>query len=277
MSEDTRPPPSNDAPDDIRAAVARFFGPLREAIEQTERDLQTRIKRAAALAERPPGWAGHWSARYGQVLARTLNLEPPFTRSQSEMLGAIPRPLREALDPVASVAEPVDRDGKLVAWRLARSAILDLFGPIGLVLGALALAIVAFTIAVPRLGLPPLMAPAAAPQPPQAQPQPPQHPTAPPQPRPPEARPQPQSSQLPPAQQKQQPGPPQAEAPLEQRGQNRQQGLPQPPDQPQQRQQQQQQQQNQAPVAAPPRQQQSPKPPASPPADAQPRSGGGRP
>lgn len=243
MSEDTRPPPSNDAPDEIRAAVARFFAPFvkawREVNEQTERDLQTRVKREAALAERPPGWAGHWSARYGQVLARTLNLEPPFTGSQSEMLGAIPRPLREALDPVASVAEPRHRDVKLVAWRLARSAILDLFGPIGLVLSALALAIVAFTIAVPRLGLPPLMAPAAAPQPPQAQPQPQtQQPPAAPQPRPPQTRPQPQASQPSPAQQKQQPGPPQAEAPLEQRGQQRQQGLPQPPDQPQQRQQQ---------------------------------------
>ena len=155
--------------------------------EQTEREL----KRAAALAERPPGWAGHWSARYGQVLARTLNLEPPFAWSQTEMLGAIPRPLREALDPVASVAEPMSRNGKLVAWRLARSVILDLFGPIGLVIGALAIAIVAFTIAVPRLGLPPLMAPAAAPQPqsPQVQPQPQTQP-------PPQAQPQQRQQEL---------------------------------------------------------------------------------
>jgi hypothetical protein len=193
------------------------------------------LKRAAALTERPPGWAGYWSARYGQVLARTLNLEPPITRSQTEILGAIPRPLREVLDPVASVAEPTNRDGKLVAWRLTRSAILDLFGPIGLVFGALALAIVSFTIAVPRLGLPPLMAPAALPQPP-------------------------------PSQQKQQPGPPQAEAPLEQREQ---QGLQQPSDQPQQ---QQQQQQNQAPVTGPTPQQQSPKSPALPLKGAQPKS-----
>jgi hypothetical protein len=191
---DRRPPPSKDAPDDTRAAVARFFAPFvkawRRANEQTERDRETRLKRAADLAERPLGWAGHWSARYRQVLARTLNLEPPFTRSQTEMLGAIPRPLREALDPVASVAEPMDRDGTLVAWRLARSAILDLLGPIGLVIGAIAIAIVAFTIAVPRLGLPPLMAPAAAPQPAPAQQK---------QPGPPEQQQSPKSPASPPA------------------------------------------------------------------------------
>lgn len=211
-------PPSNDALDYIRASFARFFAPLtkawREANEQNKRDRQTRLKQAAVLAERPPGWAGHWSARYGQVLARTLKLEPPFTRSQSEMLGAIPRPLREALDPVASVAEPMDRDGKLVARRLARSAILDLFSPIALVFGALVLAIVAFTIAVPRAGLPPLTAPAAAPQAPQAQPQPQTH--EPPlrlQAGPQQSRPQPQAQAppTPPTQQTQQPTPPWAD------------------------------------------------------------------
>jgi outer membrane biosynthesis protein TonB len=219
------------------------------------------LKRADALAERPPGWTGYWSVRYGQVLARTLNLEPPFTRSQTEILGAIPRPLREALDPVASVAEPLNRDGKLVAWRLARSAILDLFGPVGLVIGALALAIAVFTTAVPRLGLPPLMAPAAAPQQPPAQPQPqtqqpppqtqqqpaqsppqtqrppqaqsppqtqqpPQAQSPPQTQQPPQAQSPPQTQQppqAPPGQQKQQTRPPQAETPLEKRGQSRQQ------------------------------------------------------
>jgi hypothetical protein len=217
-----------DALDYIRASFARFFAPFtkawRKANEQNKRERQTRLKQAAVLAERPPGWAGHWSARYGQVLARTLKFEPPFTRSQNEMLGAIPRPLREALDPVASVAEPVDRDGNLVARRLARSAILDLFSPIALVFGVLVFAIVAFTIAVPRLGLPPLTAPAAAPQPPQARPQPQilQPPDA-TQPRAQQARPQPQVPYPPPGQQKQQLRPPQAEAPFE-GGLNRQQG-----------------------------------------------------
>jgi hypothetical protein len=67
--------------------------------------------------------------------------------------------MQEALDPVASTTEPMDRDGKLVAWRLTRSATFDLLGPIGIVFGALAFAIVAFSIAVPLLNLPPLMAP----------------------------------------------------------------------------------------------------------------------
>jgi hypothetical protein len=251
MSEDTRPPPSHNGLDDIKAAIARVFAPLvkawREAYEEREQKRRARLGRAAAYAKRPPGWSGHWSERYGRVLVRTLNLEPPFTQSQSEMLGAIPRPLQEALDAAASVAEPMDREGNLVAWRLARCTTLDFFGPAGLALAALALAIVAFTIVVPRLGFPPLMAPAAAPQPPQAQPQ---QPTATPQPRPPERRPQ----------------PPQEGPPLELPKQNQQQELPQSPGQPQQ----QQQQQNQEPVGAPP--QQSPQPPASAPASGRPRS-----
>jgi hypothetical protein len=95
--------------------------------------------------------------RYGTLLARALNLSPPIKESQSRLLSLIPRPLNEALDPAASTAELIDRDGNRVV-RLSHSVALDLFGPLGLLLGTLALVTAAVTIAVPRLGLPPLTA-----------------------------------------------------------------------------------------------------------------------
>src|SRR6266478_7344155 len=73
-------------------------------------------------------------------------------------ISAIPEPMREALDPVASDAEPMDRDGRLVAWRLMRSAMLDLFGPVGVTIGALVLSATAFNLAIQRLDLPPFLA-----------------------------------------------------------------------------------------------------------------------
>ena len=78
--------------------------------------------------------------------------------AQNELLSAIPQPMREALDPVASDAEPMDRDGRLVAWRLMRSAMLDLFGPVGVTIGALVLSATAFNLAIQRLDLPPFLA-----------------------------------------------------------------------------------------------------------------------
>jgi hypothetical protein len=140
---------------------------LRKAIE-TKPEAKDPDTPAFDFGKRPSGWLGHWSARYGEVLARTINLYPPFGQAQSEVLSAIPQPMREALDPVASVAEPMDRDGKLVAWRLTRSAAFDLLGPTGIVVGALALAFAAFSIAVPLFNLPPLMAPEQELQPPKA-------------------------------------------------------------------------------------------------------------
>ena len=123
---------------------------------------------ARDFGKRPSGWLGHWSVQYGKVLAGTIRVYPPFSQIQGELLAGIPRPLHEALDPVASTAEPMDRDGKLLAWRLTRSATFDLLGPVGIVIGALALAIVAFSIAVPLLNLPPLTAPTQELQPPKA-------------------------------------------------------------------------------------------------------------
>jgi len=127
---------------------------------------------ARDFGKRPSGWLGHWSVQYGKVLAGTIRVYPPFSQIQGELLAGIPRPLHEALDPVASTAEPMDRDGKLLAWRLTRSATFDLLGPVGIVIGALALAIVAFSIAVPLLNLPPLTAPTQELQPPKASGQP---------------------------------------------------------------------------------------------------------
>ena len=112
----------------------------------------------SAFRKRPPGWLGHWSTRYGEVLGRSLNLAPPFMLAQNELLSAIPQPMREALDSVASDAEPMDRDGRLVAWRLMRSAMLDLFGPVGVTIGALVLSATAFNLAIQRLDLPPFLA-----------------------------------------------------------------------------------------------------------------------
>jgi hypothetical protein len=137
---------------------------LRE-FTQTRSEANTR---AVDFGKRPSGWLGHWSVRYGELLARTVNLYPPFRQAQSELLSGIPQPMHEALDPVASVAEPMDRDGKLVAWRLTRSTTFDLLGSIGIVAGALAFAIVAFSIAVPLLKLPPLLTPKQELQPPKA-------------------------------------------------------------------------------------------------------------
>jgi hypothetical protein len=117
------------------------------------------VNAAFDFGERPTGWFGHWSARYGEVFARTIYLSPPFEQPQNELLAGMPHPFDEALDPVASVAEPADRDGKLPAWRLTRSPVFDLFGPVGLVIGGLAFALVCFNMAIPLLNLPPLMAP----------------------------------------------------------------------------------------------------------------------
>jgi hypothetical protein len=80
-------------------------------------------------------------------------------QSQSELLSGIPQPMCEALDPVASMAEPKNRDGKVLASRVKNSVMLDLIGPVGIAVGALSLALLGFNIAIPLLNLPPLMAP----------------------------------------------------------------------------------------------------------------------
>jgi hypothetical protein len=147
----------------LRDLLQRVGTYLREVVrrtrEEADRDKQknreAELTRADAL-RRPPGWVGHWSTRYGNVLARALHRDPPFDQPQRKLLAAIPKPLHEALDPAASAGELIDRDGNLAAWRFSRSVVLDLFGPLGLVVGALALAALSLTAASPRLGLPPL-------------------------------------------------------------------------------------------------------------------------
>ena len=123
-----------------------FFERLREFLE--------RYRRAP---ERPPDWTGHWSATYGNLLARTFGSKPSFDdAAPSVSIGTAPRPFHEALDPVRSNAEPIDRNGQRLPWRLSRSLAYDLFGPLGLALGALSIAAAAFTIVVKVANLPPL-------------------------------------------------------------------------------------------------------------------------
>jgi hypothetical protein len=105
---------------------------------------------------RPAGWVGHWSTQYGRVLAYTLTEDPPFQQPVREVIASAPQPLREALDPVASAAEPADRDGRRLSWRWARSTTADLFGRFGVALGCVSAAIMIWTIVAPRLDLPPL-------------------------------------------------------------------------------------------------------------------------
>ena len=162
-----RPPPLIDR---IGSAVAILNGALQRFLKYLSGFAKGESEKRpepepepSQFASRPPGWTGHWSVRYGEVLARTLKVYPPYWPRQQELLAAIPRPLQEALDPVASPAEPTDRDGNLLRWRLTRSAVLDFFGPLGLIVGALSLGIAALWIAIPLAGLPPLTAPAGSP------------------------------------------------------------------------------------------------------------------
>jgi hypothetical protein len=163
--KETSAPPSTDRIRAVLERVVEWFSRVLPEAVNTKPEAKNPDTPAFDLRKRPSGWLGHWSVQYGRVLVRTINLYPPFGEVQSEVLSTIPKPMREALDPVASVAEPMDRDGRLVAWRLTRSSAFDLFGPIGLVVGALVLAIVGFNIAVSLLSLPPLMAQRQAPPP----------------------------------------------------------------------------------------------------------------
>lgn len=145
----------------FRAAGHRFFARLREFIDgfgNQQNAKQDAKPQPSPFAQRPPGWRGYWSERYGEMLGHTLNLAPPFPLSQSELVAAIPRPLQEALEPAASAAEPADRDGNPAPWRVGRSVLIDLFGPVGLVFGAFALAVVAFRLVSALYGLPSLTA-----------------------------------------------------------------------------------------------------------------------
>ena len=160
----SEPPPPSWA-DRVRGAVRRVMDTLDKLIDRL-RAWKARERpptSVSSFAQRPPDWTGYWSPRYGTVLARTLNLAPPIDASQREMLAVIPRPLQETFDPVASLAEPMDRAGRPARWRLARSSLFALLGPVGLAVGGLALAVVAFRVVIAVSGLPPLVTPRRSP------------------------------------------------------------------------------------------------------------------
>src|SRR5438132_125564 len=142
--------------------LARILEPIRSFVGTTRRDAahtrQYRRERSRLnkqLNERPAGWVGYWSEAYGRVLAKTFERYPPFEQPVGEMLASTPRPFQEALDPVASAAEPTDRTGARLPWRWARSLTHDLLGVAGAVAGGMAAALVLSSIGVSLLGLPP--------------------------------------------------------------------------------------------------------------------------
>jgi hypothetical protein len=141
----------------IRSIVTLSWDPL--GIRERVRDYRARV-RAFDPENRPEGWSGHWSARYGRIFSRTLERYPPFDRSEREMLDSVPRPMNEALDPVASSAEPTDREGRRLPWTPAGSMTYDLLGWPGIAIGAVLLSVVAFSMAVRVSNLPSLTPPA---------------------------------------------------------------------------------------------------------------------
>jgi hypothetical protein len=111
---------------------------------------RTRSSATQSVWARPDGWVGYWSERYGRVLARTFALRPPLDASMQEFVAYVPRPFQEALDPLASMGESTDRDGRAAPWRWHRSVTRDLLGPAGVTVGIaglfLVLALAAFTL-----------------------------------------------------------------------------------------------------------------------------------
>jgi hypothetical protein len=93
---------------------------------------------------------GWWSKRYARVIARSLGSPLPYgaTALANQLAAAPPLPFAEALDPVASDAEPRDRDGRVLPWHLERSAAFDLFGYWGLMFGALTVGLVILNFAI---------------------------------------------------------------------------------------------------------------------------------
>lgn len=99
---------------------------------------------------RPRGWLGWWSERYARVIARSLPSPRPYDAASlaDQLAAAAPLPFAEALDAVASVAEPRDREGQLLPWHFAQSATLDLFGGWGVIFGALTVGLVILNFVV---------------------------------------------------------------------------------------------------------------------------------
>jgi hypothetical protein len=140
--------------DTIRSIVTLSWDPV--GMRGPVQEFRARISAFDPKA-RPAGWSGHWSARYGRVFTRALERYPPFHRSEREMLDSVPRPMNEALDPVASSAEPTDREGRRLPWTPARSMTWDLLGWLGIAIGAVLLSVVACSLAARVFGLPPLI------------------------------------------------------------------------------------------------------------------------
>ena len=143
--------------DTIRSIVTLSWDPV--GMRGPVQEFRARISAFDPKA-RPAGWSGHWSARYGRFFSRTLERYPPFDRSEREMLDSVPRPMNEALDPVASSAEPTDREGRRLPWTLAGSTTYDLLGWPGIAIGVVLLSAVAFSLAARVSNLPPLTPPA---------------------------------------------------------------------------------------------------------------------
>jgi hypothetical protein len=112
---------------------------------------------------RPAGWAGHWSKAYGLLLAYTFTEDPPFSKPAREVISNAPRPLQEAIEPLAGSAGLIDRNGRALPWRWSRSLTADLLGPAGVALAALCLATALAGLTISLLKLPPLMDDAAPP------------------------------------------------------------------------------------------------------------------
>jgi hypothetical protein len=106
---------------------------------------------------RPPGWAGHWSEAYGRLLAYTFTEDPPFSKPAREVISNAPRPLQEAIEPLAGSAGLIDRNGRALPWQWSRSLTADLLGPAGVALAFLCLATAVAGVTISLLKLPPLM------------------------------------------------------------------------------------------------------------------------
>jgi hypothetical protein len=143
----------------------RFFNSRPDAASSTQRSVREifgtglREETTHFFWARPDGWVGHWSKRYGQVLARTFGARPPLDASAQELVAYVPHPFSEALDPLASAAEPVDRDGRVLTWRWERSVTRDLLGVSGVALGIAGLLVIAALTLLRLAGPPPTATP----------------------------------------------------------------------------------------------------------------------
>jgi hypothetical protein len=153
------------APPDKRIVAAQDAARSLTALEAVARGVSRNLEALSRLRprrdaresawRRPDGWVGRWSKRYGQVLARTFGARPPLDASMQELVAYAPYPFSEALEPLASAAEPVDREGHALAWRWERSVTRDLLGVSGVALGIAGLLLIAALMLLRFAGPPP--------------------------------------------------------------------------------------------------------------------------